>query len=188
MPSQASRDATLKVSPNLTVTLLAANLRDFLRGTDQGWLYLEVGFSPYYIGYLHPKFDCCEDQLNETKTALKMPIKNNSLMGIFYFESHHDVGALDENSRFIALQQSLLCTCSSRAGIGGCSVIRLEGKKSAGPCHPPFLGPDRLCCRNTEQGLGKGQKQCTKPVSRQAPKLKPLRSSQCLTRCVSSSR
>ena len=84
MPSQASSDATLKVSPNLSVTLLAANLRDFLRGTDQGWLYLEVGFSPYYIGYLHPKFDCCEDQLNETKTALKMPIKDNSLMGIFY--------------------------------------------------------------------------------------------------------
>jgi hypothetical protein len=81
-------------------------------------LTLEVGFSPYYIGYLHPKFDCCEDQLNETKTALKMPIKDNSLMGIFYFESHHDVGALDENSR--------LLPCSSR-----CSVPVLLGPGSA---------------------------------------------------------
>jgi hypothetical protein len=29
----------------------------------------------------------------------------------------------------------------------------------------------------TERGQGKGQKQCTKPVSRHAPKLKQLRSS-----------
>ena len=177
MPSQASSDATLKVSPNLSVTLLAANLRDFLRGTDQGWLYLEVGLFALLHRLSSSEVRLLRRSIERNEDSPKDAHQRQLCDGHLLFRESPRCRSTWRKFSFIALQQSLLCTCSSRAGIGGCSVIRLEGKKSAGPCHPPFLGPDRLCCRNTEQGLGKGQKQCTKPVSRQAPKLKPLRSS-----------
>ena len=103
-------------------------------------LTLEVGFSPYYIGYLHPKFDCCEDQLNETKTALKDAHQRQLSDGHFLFESHHDVGALNENS--------CLLPCSSRCPVpvlfrqGSADVVHPSGgKELGGPCLRYFWPP-----------------------------------------------
>jgi hypothetical protein len=37
----------------------------------------------HYIGYLSPAVDCCEDHFERNEGSPKMPIKDNSLMGIF---------------------------------------------------------------------------------------------------------
>ena len=118
MPSQASRNATLKVSPNLTVTLLAANLRDFLRGTDQGWLYLEVGLFALLHRLSSSEVRLLRRSIERNEDSPKDAHQRQLSDGHFLFESHHDVGALDENSR--------LLPCSSR-----CSVPVLLGPGSA---------------------------------------------------------
>jgi hypothetical protein len=43
--------------------------------------------SPYYIGYLSPAVIAAKI-IERNEGSPKMPIKDNSLMGVFYFESH----------------------------------------------------------------------------------------------------